>query len=229
MTKIVVAIPKRADISDAAFHAHWRDPHGPLALNIRRMRAYVQAHRVRHPALAALAGPYEGFAEVWVDDLAAALGLGSDPDYHRYLVPDEPNFCDVAGLRFVLAEEEQVPCAAGDGRREFKLVQLLRCAAATRDRALDDWGRDGLDAAAAQALGAVKHVRLRAAAGTRHPDGTGWDAVRELWWSDRARFEAQLARAPESWAALLAPPELNATITYVDAVDEYRLLGATNE
>jgi hypothetical protein len=42
MIKVFVAIPKRTDISEAAFHAHWREPHGRLALHIKPMRRYYR-------------------------------------------------------------------------------------------------------------------------------------------------------------------------------------------
>lgn len=227
MIKVIVAIPKRADISDAQFHSHWREPHGRLALHIKPMRRYVQAHRIEGLQLGYDSGPYSGFAEVWLDDLPSALGLGQDPDYQKYLVPDEPNFCDVSGLKFLLTEEDiglgGPPILRDD--RSFKVLQLVsRSVACSAEQFNSRWATDGTDDAMVNRLGAIRHVRCRAAPGTEPAAGTGYDAVRELWWPDLASFEAARRRSPDAWRGLIESPIVNPAATIVVPIEEYRIL-----
>jgi hypothetical protein len=227
MIKVIVAIPKRPDISDEKFHAHWREPHGRLALRIKPIRRYVQAHRIPYPGLGYAAGPYEGYAEVWFDTLQIALGLGQDPDYQRDLVPDEPKFIDVPGLRFLMTEEDVALAGPPIGKddRYFKILQLVRRARESSPQTFrQEWAADGTDDAPARAVGAVRHVRCRVAPGTEPESGTGFDAVRELWWPSAAEFEAGRARAPQAWKRLIEARGVDPAATLVVPVDEYRVL-----
>lgn len=227
MIKVFVAIPRRADISDAQFHAHWREPHGRLALNIKPMRRYVQSHRVPHPSLALSAGPYEGFAEVWLDDLTAALNLGNDPDYQRYLRPDEPNFCDQAGLKFLFTEEDVALAGPlpGEATGTFKLIQLIRRPASLTAGEFDRiWGRGDGESAAAAALRLVRHVRCRCVPETVSGITPAFDAVRELWWPDARAFDDARQRAPSAWESLVFAEGVDRSSVIVAAVREERFL-----
>ena len=46
MIKVSAFLPKRADLTDEQFHAHWRHPHGDLAVRTQRIRRYVQLHGI---------------------------------------------------------------------------------------------------------------------------------------------------------------------------------------
>lgn len=227
MIKVFALIPKRPDISDEHFHSHWREPHGRLALQIKPIRRYTQAHRMPYPGLGLAAGPYEGIAEVWFDTLEIALGLGQDPDYQRDLVPDERKFIDVPNLRFLMTDEE-VPLpgpAMAKSDFYFKLMQVVRRRQnVTPDAFRKTWSTDDPGNRLALALGAVRHQRCCAASGTEPEAGTGYDAVRELWWRNAADFEAGRRRAPEAWRQLMEPAQTEPAATIVMAVDEYRVL-----
>jgi hypothetical protein len=227
MIKVYALIPKRPDITDEHFHAHWREPHGRLALNIKPIRRYTQAHRVPYAGLGYAPGPYEGIAEVWFDTLEIALGLGQDPDYQRDLVPDELKFIDVPNLKFLLTEEQVTIFGPAIAKNDsyFKIMQILRrrdgmTAAAFRDA----WSKDDPGNVLVTQLHAVRHQRNCAAAGTEPEAGTGYDAVREMWWRSAADFEAARRAAPAAWRQLMEPAIADATATIVAAVDEYRVL-----
>jgi hypothetical protein len=227
--KVFVAIPKRADISESAFHAHWREPHGRLALHIKPMRRYVQSHRITVPVLLWLTGPYDGFAEVWLDNLKTAVGLGEDPDYQRYLAPDEPNFCDVARLQFILTLEDVALSGPTITRHAptFKVLQLVRRGATVSSQAFQkQWASDPEEESElVRALGAIRHVRCRVATGTEPASGTGYDAIRELWWSDLANFLAAQKREPLALQRLMEyPANTDPTATLMVPVEEHRVL-----
>jgi len=227
MIKVFVAIPKRTDISEAAFHAHWREPHGRLALNIKPMRRYVQSHRIAIPELSWPTGPYDGFAEVWLDTLEAALGLGGDPDYQRYLESDEPTFCDVARLLFIFTVEDVALTGPEIARHKptFKLLQLVRRGVSVSPQAFQrQWARDPEEDDLVRALGAIRHVRCRVAPGTQPASGRGYDAVRELRWSDIESFWAAQSREPLTLRRLLESAIADPTATLLVPAEEHRVL-----
>jgi uncharacterized protein (TIGR02118 family) len=91
MIKLFGLIPKRTDITDERFHAHWASTHRDLALRISALRRYVQSHRVPVALPGLPSAPYEGIAEVWLDDVATALSLGEDLEYTENAKLDEPS------------------------------------------------------------------------------------------------------------------------------------------
>lgn len=228
MVKVICTIPKRQDIPNEKFHAHWRDPHAGLALRIKAMRRYVQAHRVLHAGLDAPAGPYEGFAEVWFDDVPSALGLGGNLDYQANLVPDEPNFVDIPRLRFVVTEEDVAlagPPLHGGEDTCLKIMQLVqRAPEVSFDEFQATWGTGGRDDELVEELGAFRHVRCRAVADALEDDRPHYDAFRELWWSDAATFDAGRLRAPDAWNELTLSTLIDARSLAVVPVQENRVL-----
>jgi uncharacterized protein (TIGR02118 family) len=95
--KLFGLIPKRPDLTDEPFHAHWANTHKELAPRIRALGQYVQSHRIPGAVPGLASSPYEGIAEVWLDDIATAVGLADDPDYTENARLDEPNFIDCRG------------------------------------------------------------------------------------------------------------------------------------
>jgi len=128
--------------------------------------------------------------------------------YQANLAPDEPNFIDMASLRFLLVDEEvlmsgptpQNGAAKRDlGWRErdrpvsIKVLQFF-------DPAATGWAQDD-DLQLGRAIGALRHVRSRPNP-FAHPEGTFAAGVRELWWPTLTAFEAGVVAAPDAWALL---------------------------
>ena len=228
MIKVFVAIPKRAEISEAEFHAHWREPHARLALHIKPMRRYVQAHRVPYSMAGWPSCPFDGFAEVWLDDLQTALGLGQDPDYQHHLVPDEPKFCDVAGLQFIFTVEDVALEGPKFAREDtaFKLLQFVRRRNTVSSAAFrEQWARASAEKSLVHSLGAIRHVCCRVAPGTESASGHGYDGIRELWWPSIASFEAARTRKPLACQRLLGCPTIaDPAAMLLVPVEEYRVL-----
>ena len=105
-------------MSAEAFKRYWREEHGPLvaslapALGIRR---YQQVHTLDEPAVhAALQArnqgapePYDGIAEVWVDDVETFRHGATDEARAAAaaLREDEAKFIDLAQSPMWLGEE----------------------------------------------------------------------------------------------------------------------------
>ena len=73
MLKVLVFLKKRDDVSLDEFRAHWRGPHGDIAMRMPGLRRYVQNHAL------ADGGPHDGVAEMWFDDQAALAAAFSSP------------------------------------------------------------------------------------------------------------------------------------------------------
>jgi uncharacterized protein (TIGR02118 family) len=139
MIKVFALLPRRADVSVEYFHDHWRTVHAYHALRISSLRRYVQSHRIGVDVPGLGAAPFEGVAEVWYDDAAAAAGQNDDPDYTEYAKRDEPSFIAVDRLRHVMTDDRVF---AGDVRPEGReAVKALICLKRAADSTPADFGR----------------------------------------------------------------------------------------
>jgi len=109
MIKLTFCLRRRPDLSPEEFRRYWADEHGPLvraraeALGIRK---YQQVHTLDeselHAALQARNGgapePFDGIAEVWVDDVETFRRGSGTPESRqaaRDLLEDEARFIDL--------------------------------------------------------------------------------------------------------------------------------------
>lgn len=80
MIKALAFLVKLPRLSDTAFFAHWRHPHGTMTRRIPQFRRYVQNHRIGDlPGL--VPGPWLGVPAIWLNDLAALDEAQAHPDY----------------------------------------------------------------------------------------------------------------------------------------------------
>ena len=211
--KLFALIARRPDLSGAAFSAHWRQVHGPLALRMPALRRYVQNHvrpwsfrLVEPPAL-------DGIAEAWFDDAAPEDGTGglhTDPVYLDGARRDEPNFMDLTRHHYLRVDEHVVvPGAAG----EVKILLLARRRAGTTAARFEEaWF-----GSARSAPGLSRCVRN---AVTGWPDGTprpAYDAVDELWWEDLDALSAA-QDDPPTWELLRGTEVADTVAVRVDPV-----------
>ncbi|MDB5715200.1 MAG: hypothetical protein JWO15_2597 [Sphingomonadales bacterium] len=216
--KMFCALPQKTGVTAQYFHDHWRHPHGSLGLEISTNLHYVQTHRIDSAVLPDSQSRYEGVVEVWFADVDAAAGLPDDPLYQRYLVPDEPNFIDMDGIRFLFTDEEVLdPGPALPHHRaedlfwkeperatSIKLLQLVEI-----DGALP-WAQEK-DIHLGRQIGAFRHTRCHVNSDL-HPDGCSFIGVRELWWPTVTAFEEGVERCPQAFHELLDRPRVAATL-----------------
>ena len=209
MIKFFGLIPRIDALSPQEFHDHWRHPHGTLALPIETYRGYVQGHQFGHEALGDATSQFEGFAEVWFDNMEDAGGLATHPQYVKYIKDDELNFVDLPRLKWLNTTEDCVvaePEGGHDGHpgdlawdhkvahTSIKLLQFF----ADSDPITREEFRD-----TALAAGALRAVRCSAV--TADPAHVpAYSSVRELWWSTLSAFEAATAARPQALRRLLA-------------------------
>jgi uncharacterized protein (TIGR02118 family) len=94
MTKLVVLLTRRADLSRDEFRRYWREVHGPLGAKMPGVRKYVQNHAVADGA------PFDGFAEMWFDDTASMQAALASAE-SAAAGADAPNFIERTQLLFV--------------------------------------------------------------------------------------------------------------------------------
>lgn len=192
MVKVLALIPQREDISREEFHSHWIAPHGEMACGIDTLQGYVQCHRIR-PGLSGLGeSDYEGIAEVWFTDVETAAAMGEHPVYAGQVHPDEPNFIDTDRLAFVFADEHLVHDGSTiDKDTGVVKAQLLLRRAEGSSREDFDAAWESADGTAVEAFpGALRIVRSEARAESYAEGEPPADGFLEVWWPDRASFEA---------------------------------------
>jgi uncharacterized protein (TIGR02118 family) len=216
---VFALIPKRPDIDDARFHAHWRDPHGVLALRITTLRRYVQHHRIDVPVPGLPPAPYRGIAEVLFDDLGTALGMGADPNYVEGAGADEPNFIDTDRLAFMFTEERPIVAGPAPARDDPEATAMLLLSAS------DGRGPDAIVGAAqdlATGLPGLRRATLCLALPRSAADGGApYDALLALSWPDLASFRTDGALG-ESLAALEGVADVGASASML--TEPYRLI-----
>ena len=94
MTKIVVFLNKRPDMSRDEFRRYWREVHGPLGAKMPGVRKYMQNHAIADGA------PFDGFAEMRFDNTASMQAALASPESAAAGV-DAPNFIEKTQLTFV--------------------------------------------------------------------------------------------------------------------------------
>ncbi|PXY18425.1 EthD domain-containing protein [Prauserella flavalba] len=198
--KLFALIVRRPGLSQAAFSAHWRTVHGPLALRIPGLRHYVQNHVQPWPFSPVEPPVLDGISEAWLDDAGPEDGTGglhADPAYLEGARRDEPTFMDVTRHDYLRVEETAV-LTRSEGR--VKTVLLARRRARTASRQFQEaWF--GSPTELKRVPGLCRYVQNTV---TGWPVGTArpaYDAVDELWWEDLPALRAAYADAA-TWALL---------------------------
>ena len=134
MIKNLGLIPRRADLSRAAFRDYYESRHAPLALeHLRTFRRYVRNHVV---AASPNDPPFDALSEFWYDsaeDLEVVVTLLTSPA-GAVLRDDEARFMDRAGIRIVRVEESLLfgPARSTETGVVTKHALLLRRVPAAR-------------------------------------------------------------------------------------------------
>jgi uncharacterized protein (TIGR02118 family) len=109
MTKLILLLARRPEVSVAEFHRHWSERHRPLVASLPGIRRLVLNHVTRVPGGDDPA--FDGVAESWWDD-PAALGAAFASPEAQLVAADAVAFIDLARLRQLVVEEDEEPIAA---------------------------------------------------------------------------------------------------------------------
>jgi uncharacterized protein (TIGR02118 family) len=121
MIKLTFCLRRLPRLSREAFQAYWYDVHAPLVREVSstlRIRRYTQSHTLSAANLDGIAamrgieaGPFDGIAEIWWDDIAdvlAAAETHEGRDAGRRLAADERNFIDLKHSPLFFVQEREV-------------------------------------------------------------------------------------------------------------------------
>ena len=97
---MLVFLKRRPDLSPEAFHAYWREVHGPLGAQVPGVRRYVQHHAVSNLYTGGREPVYDGVAQTWFDDLEA-MRAAAGTEQLAAVVADRTHFM-AAGAPFVV-------------------------------------------------------------------------------------------------------------------------------
>jgi len=102
MIKVVAVLYRRADMSREEFVRYWREVHAPLAEGMEGVRRYVinltlEAFAMGEPS-------FDGVAELWFDDAAAARSAFASP-VGIATTQDVAKFAQSEKTQIVIAEE----------------------------------------------------------------------------------------------------------------------------
>lgn len=119
-------IRKKADWTFDKFNAYWRDNHGALAARAPNLRAYWQnpvVDRVQR-GIEFARGPwdFDGFSQLWFDDVDRANHAFNDSDMAAALIEDENHF--LGELHIVTAEQSVVIPLPGEDERAKLLKRM---------------------------------------------------------------------------------------------------------
>ncbi len=103
MTKVIVLLSKKAEMSQEEFARHWRDVHGAIAVRMPGVRRYVQNHVTVEGA------PYDGIAEMWFDS-PAAMRAAFTSEAAQEAARDAANF--LSGQQVIVVEEIEMTLPA---------------------------------------------------------------------------------------------------------------------
>ncbi|MGE0860600.1 MAG: EthD domain-containing protein [Gammaproteobacteria bacterium] len=226
MIKGIALVARKPGMDEAAFHRYWRDVHGPLALRIDALRRYVQSHRKALPVPGFDHVPYDGVAEIWLDDLAAMDAFATDPSYVAGAKADEPKFLDMTKLEF-LATTERVFIDEVEIRKDTRLTKamfLLRRKPGMSVAEFQDYWVKGHAPQIPRDMGVVRYVQCHQIPETYARGEPPYDGVAELSFADDDAFLAYWTspRIIEIFSAD-APRFLDGARCTAFLVDEYRV------
>lgn len=192
-------IRKKPDWSFEEFNSYWRDKHGPLAARAPGLREYWQ-----NPVIDRLQrgidferGPwaFDGFSQLWFDDVKGADHAFNDSEMAAALIKDENHF--LGGLHIVTAEQSVVvPVPQGPARNA--LLKRMSTLKRRSDVSEDDFRREWkVHADYVRLMPGVSGYRQNVIVAREfvkgHPcayENLPIDGIVELWFEDEKKLEA---------------------------------------
>lgn len=121
MVHLMFLMRHKPGLSRQECQRHWREIHAPLAQRIPGIRRYVQSHAL---AVDGQEPPYNGVAEIWVDDESAATSVFRSKEYLEGAYLDEPNFVDIKHAVRLRTEDHILRAGASIGKNE-RLIKRI--------------------------------------------------------------------------------------------------------
>ena len=180
-------ITRKPGLRDAEFHRYWREVHGPIAKKIPQLKSYVQTHRIPFPGGVANS-PYDGAAEVLIENEAALEQLRREPAYLNGALVDEAKFIDLNRVEWQVTTDHVII----DGAPRPGMAKAVFQIKGKPGLSLPDFKKYWLDVhgpIVKKCPGLRRYVQCHAVEGAYAYGNPRWDGVAELWCDDALAME----------------------------------------
>ena len=188
MVHLLFLIKRKTGLSKQEFSRYWREIHGPLAERIPGFRRYVQSHVLETQGEEP---PYDGVAEIWVNDEEAARKVFQSREYREGAFVDEPNFVDLEQV-VRLRTQDHVVLAGAPIRKEEQLIKritfLKRKPGMAREEFFRYW-REVHGPLAAKLPGLRRYVQCHALPSAYAKGDPPFDGAAQIWFEDLSAMQ----------------------------------------
>ena len=188
MVHLLFLMRRKPGMSREDCQRHWREIHAPLAQRIPGIRRYVQSHVIAAPGEEP---PYDGAAEIWVDDEKAATTVFQSREYKEGAYLDEPNFVDIKVALRLRTADHMILAGAPMGKDE-RLVKRLSFVKRKPGMSPQDFFRYWEDVhgpIASKLPGLRRYLQCHNLMSSYEGQDPPFDGVAQVWFSDIAALE----------------------------------------
>ena len=224
-------IQKKADWTTNDFRAYWRDKHGPFAARAPNLREYWQNAVTEHlqRGIDFARGPwvFDGFSQLWFDDVAQADDAFKDSEMASALIADEQRFL---GKLHIVTASQHVVVRMPDEPRRGALLKRISTLKRRPDITEDDFRREWVaHRDLVQKIPGVAGYRQNVVIARQRTKGQSCDyhdlpidGIVELWFDNPATLEAAFS-SPAGQATMAHAKTFLAKITAFVVV-EHRIV-----
>jgi uncharacterized protein (TIGR02118 family) len=187
MIHVLYFITRKPGLTDAEFHRYWREVHGPIAKKIPQLKSYVQSHRIPFPG-GLPNSPYDGAAEVLIENAAALEQLRHEPAYLNGALVDEAKFIDMKRVEWQVTTDHVMIDGPRRPNMAKAIFQIRRKAGLTVPEFKKYW-LEVHGPIVMKFPGLRRYVQCHAVEGAYSYGDPRWDGVAELWCDDVAAME----------------------------------------
>jgi uncharacterized protein (TIGR02118 family) len=112
MIKVSVFLTRRSDLTHEQFSQYWKEKHAPLVMSLNVFKTHVRHYTQQRPLNNVPEGfpvvPYDGVAELWLDDLSSVMTISGHQDYAAIVAKDEENFLDRSKTVMFVSSESRI-------------------------------------------------------------------------------------------------------------------------
>jgi uncharacterized protein (TIGR02118 family) len=179
---------RKPGLSRQECQKHWREIHAPLAQRIPGIRRYVQSHTL---SVNGQEPPYDGMAEIWVDDEESAVSVFRSKAYLEGAYRDEPNFVDIKQAVRLRTEDHVLRAGQPltEDARTIKRISLVQRKPGMSKEEFFRYWKDVHGPIALKLPGLLRYVQSHATPSMYANGDPPFDGAAQVWFADLAAME----------------------------------------
>ncbi|MGE0823927.1 MAG: EthD family reductase [Candidatus Binatia bacterium] len=188
MVHLLFLMRRKPGLSRAECQRHWREIHAPLAQRIPGMRRYVQSHVI---AAANEETPYDGAAEIWVNDETAATTVFQSKEYKEGAYLDEPKFVDIKSALRLQTEDRMIFAGAPMSKTEglVKRMSFIKRKPGMSREEFSCYWQDVHGPIASKLPGLRRYLQCHTLPSMYANGEPPFDGVAQVWFTDTAALD----------------------------------------